>query len=280
MRLAFRVSYLGDNFSGSQMQPDRRTVEGEFIAACERLRLFDDWRTAAFASSGRTDAGVHARSQILSFTTEHPKRAISALNRHLPSDCWCTGWAEVSGDFHPRYAAKTRTYRYFFPDSALDIGMMRETAAKFVGRHDFSSFARIEERSPTRRILTADVFQEDPFIVFEVTGESFLWNMVRCMASALMQAGRSELAPNDVSRMLSRCDGNRFSAAPSQGLVLWDIDCGIAFQEMEMNRKRKDALVNRFNTLLLQKKVLKELGRNRIDLGGEKAVDDKLGDIV
>ena len=121
VKLAFRVAYRGDNFTGSQMQPGFRTVEGEFIAACIRLGLFPDWREARFAASGRTDRGVHATGQVFSFLTGIPDRAVAALNYQLPPDCWCTGYSITRPGFHPRYDAKYRTYRYFFREQDLDV---------------------------------------------------------------------------------------------------------------------------------------------------------------
>ena len=93
MRLAFRVAYFGTDFYGSQVQPGLRTVEGDMAQACIRLGLFDDWRDAKLAFSGRTDRGVHARGQVCAFTTTQPDRAVAKLNAVLPNDCWCRGWA-------------------------------------------------------------------------------------------------------------------------------------------------------------------------------------------
>ncbi len=115
VRLAFRVSYLGSRFYGSQMQAASRTVEGEFVAACQRMSLFDDWRKAGFLSAGRTDRGVHARGQVIAFSTYAPERARTVINTQLPPDLWCTAYAEVAPEFHPRYDARSRTYRYYFP---------------------------------------------------------------------------------------------------------------------------------------------------------------------
>ena len=84
VRLAFRVSYLGSRFYGSQMQAAHRTVEGEFVAACQRLSLFDDWRKAGFLSAGRTDRGVHACGQVIAFSTDAPDRARTVINTQLP----------------------------------------------------------------------------------------------------------------------------------------------------------------------------------------------------
>lgn len=234
MRLAFRVAYLGDGFFGSQVQADRRTVEGEVIAAATRLALFGDWREARFAFAGRTDRGVHSRGQVAAFDTPDPDRARSALNLQLPRDCWCTGVAEVPDAFHPRYDARSRTYRYLFPRIRLDREAMAGAARLFPGRHDFSRFARVEGKDPVRNVLSARVFDdglaEGGFTCFEVTAESFLWQMVRGMAGALLSAGTGELDEEGIRELLSGPAGERSPPAPSSGLVLWDVDCGIRFE--------------------------------------------------
>jgi tRNA pseudouridine38-40 synthase len=232
MRLAFRVCYLGDDYFGSQMQPDKRTVEGVLVSACRELRLFDDWRDAGFSLAGRTDRGVHARGQICAFSTEHPERALTALNLILPRDCWCTGWSEVADDFQPRYAAQHRTYRYYFYDMALNAGAMDQAAEMFIGTHDFSGFARVEGKNPVRTILQANAFEDNGFTIFEVTGESFLWNMVRCMATALEKIGNGAMEPGDLALLLEGHGKGRVAAAPAEGLVLWEVECGLAFHHL------------------------------------------------
>ena len=230
VRLAFRVNYLGGGFSGSQMQPDRRTVEGEFVAACRRIGLFDDWRAARFVFSGRTDRGVHARGQVCAFDTGEPARAIAVLNQQLPRDCWCTGVAMVPGAFHPRYDARSRTYRYYFREPDLDAAAMDAAARLFVGTHDVSRLARLEDHDPVRTMLAAGVRDEEGFTVFEVTGESFLWHQVRCMASLLLTIGTGEADAGIVREHLGAGEGPRAPAAPAEGLVLWSVDCGVAFE--------------------------------------------------
>lgn len=266
MRLAFRVSYIGDAFFGSQMQPDQRTVEGEFISACEKIGLFEDWRAAGLRFSGRTDRGVHARAQVVAFSTEYPERARTALNYHLPPDCWCTGCATVGEGFNPRYDAISRTYRYYFLDDTLDTQKMSDAAALFVGTHDFSRFARVQDNNPLRTILSVRVFCDDPFVVFEVTGESFLWNMVRCMATSLQQAGRGELEAEALLSLLEGRPGRRVAGAPADGLILWDVDCGICFSDIPMEEGRRVRLEEWIHTLILKRKVLDILGRKSPDL--------------
>lgn len=237
MRLAFRVSYIGTHFCGLQMQPGLRTVESEFLNACMELNLFSDRKTARFAFSGRTDRGVHARGQVCAFTTEHPKRAISALNKKLPRDCWCTGWTEVDDTFHPRSDALTRTYRYYFYDITLDAEKMKEGARLFEGTHDFTRFSKPEENTPKKTILSSDVFKEDDFLVLEITGHSFLWNMVRCISYALLEVGSHRMTSENISTILNSTDGPRLPAAPPEGLVLWDAGYNIGFTPMAVYEK-------------------------------------------
>jgi tRNA pseudouridine38-40 synthase len=237
VRLAFRTSYLGDHFCGSQMQADARTVEGEFVAACIRCRLFDDYHRAGFLSAGRTDMGVHSRGQIVAFTTGTPERAVSALNWQLPPDCFVTGVAEVPPEFHPRYDARSRTYRYYFGRRDLDPRAMDRAAHLFCGTHNFSHFARVRDKNPIRTVISSSVSEEEGFYFFEVTAESFLWHMVRYMASALLLIGAGEKDEGIISGRLSGDEYCQLSPATPGGLVLWDVDCGISFEPVQADRR-------------------------------------------
>jgi tRNA pseudouridine38-40 synthase len=229
VRLAFRVSYLGSRFFGSQIQASHRTVEGEFIAVCQRLSLFEDWRAAGFLFAGRTDRSVHAIGQVAAFSTPAPDRAVQAINTQLPPDCWCTAYAEVPSSFHPRYDARKRTYRYYFTERPPHIGPMACAAGRFVGNHNFTNFARLEGRNPYRTILAAAVAEEDDFVYLEVTAESFLWHQVRCMATALLRVGDGEAEEDSIDELLRSEAKNPLQPAPAEGLILWDTDCGISW---------------------------------------------------
>jgi tRNA pseudouridine38-40 synthase len=237
VRLAFRTSYLGDHFCGSQMQADKRTVEGEFVAACVRCKLFSDYHQAGFLSAGRTDRGVHSRGQIVAFTTSAPERAVSALNWQLPPDCFVTGVAVVPHEFHPRYDARSRTYRYYFGRHDLDARAMDRAAHHFTGTHDFSPFARVRDKNPVRTVISSSVSEEGGFYFFEVTAESFLWHMVRYMASALLQVGSGEKDGKIISARLSGDEQGQLSPAPPGGLILWNVDCGISFEPVQADRR-------------------------------------------
>lgn len=231
MRLAFQVAYIGTDFYGSQMQSGLRTVQDTLITACRGLGLFEDWRAAGFALSGRTDRGVHARRQICAFTTSLPDRARERLNYILPGDCWCIGWAETADTFHPRFDAASRTYRYYIhADESTDLFLMQEAAAHFSGTHDFTHFSRLEGKNPEKTISSSKIWYEDGFFVYEITASGFLWNMVRCIVTSLIAVGRNELDTGDLPLLLTGTPGMRHLApAPPEGLILWDIDCGIAF---------------------------------------------------
>jgi tRNA pseudouridine38-40 synthase len=232
VRLAFRVSYMGSRFFGSQMQASGRTVEGEFIAACQRLSLFADWRQAGFQSSGRTDRGVHARGLVVSFTTDAPDRATGTLNLQLPPDLWCTGYTEVPLQFHPRNNATSRTYRYYFSEAPPKKEEMEKATRHFLGIHDFSNFARVKDKNPLRNILAIRIDEEDGFVVLEVTAESFLWHQVRCMATALLRVGNGEAAEDSVQRYLLGKIDKPLTPAPAEGLVLWNTECGVSWSPL------------------------------------------------
>ncbi|OPY39155.1 MAG: tRNA pseudouridine synthase A [Methanoregula sp. PtaU1.Bin051] len=237
MRLAFRVSYIGTRFFGSQMQAVQRTVEGEFIAACQRLDLFSDFRKAGFLSAGRTDRGVHARGQVIAFSTEYPDRATTALNNQLPPDCWCTGFAKVQDGFHPRYDAKSRTYRYYFAAPPKDPAAMVRAAGRFVGSHNFTNFARVQDKNPYRTVRSAAVGEDSGFFYLEVTADSFLWHQVRCMATALFQIGNGEAGEEWIAELLGKEAAKAIPPAPAEGLILWDTNCGISFTPMDQDKR-------------------------------------------
>lgn len=237
MKLAFQVRYKGDDFSGSQAQPGKRTVEGEFIAAGAALGIFADAKEAHFRIAGRTDKGVSARNQIVSIVTALPEKAVDALNFWLPDDIWCLGYAEVSPEFYPRYAVTSRTYRYYFPYPA-DIGRMNDAAARFVGTHNFTRFSKMEEgRDPVRTVHHAGVFAgADGCPVFEVSAKSFLWNMVRGMAGVLQSVGAGVADPRVIDKLL-KSSGHRVHPADAEALIFWDAECDLTFLPMRQARE-------------------------------------------
>jgi tRNA pseudouridine38-40 synthase len=241
------------------MQAQSRTVEGEFIAACRRLSLFSDWREAGFVSSGRTDRGVHARGQVIAFTTDEPERAMETINLQLPPDLWCTAVAEVPASFHPRYDAISRTYRYYFSDSLPEQNEMDKASRHFLGIHDFTHFARVKDKNPLRNILAIHIAKEDGFLFLEVTAESFLWHQVRCMATALLRVGYGESPQESVQQYLRGNVDKPLSPAPAEGLVLWDTDCGVHWSPLPERERSSTFLAHLCRHHALMEKVCQVL---------------------
>ncbi len=264
VRLAFRVSYLGNRFYGSQMQVSSRTVEGEFVAACQRLSLFSDWRAAGFLSAGRTDRGVHARGQVIAFSTDAPDRAIAAINAQLPPDCWCTGYSSVSNQFHPRFDAKSRTYRYFFSAPPVRYDEMISAAQSFVGSHNFTNFARVQDKNPWRNILAIGICQKDGFTFLEVKAESFLWHQVRCMAAALSLVGSGEAEEDSITILLESETSRPIQPAPAEGLVLWNTDCGLDWSVMPAGERSAEFIDHLIRHHDLMKNVCFQLRNSEV----------------
>lgn len=230
VRLAFRIGYLGTAFSGSQVQPDKRTVEGEIVAACMRAGLITDKRSSRLMLSGRTDRGVHARCQILSFSTHYPDRAVRALNGQLPPDIWVIGWTLVPDGFSPRYDVISRTYRYYYPQGPSDVELMRQAADLISGHHDFTCFARLEPgKNPLITVESIRVDQEDDSCWLTITARSFLWHMVRCIACSAFRVSEGELSLDDILTLLSGTCKNKAKPAPPEGLILWDVKTDLSW---------------------------------------------------
>jgi tRNA pseudouridine38-40 synthase len=236
------VAYDGTDFSGYQKQKDLRTVQGEIEAALEKLHK----EKTGLTGSGRTDAGVHAAGQVVNFYTPlktmEAGRFVPALNRILPRDVRILGASEASPDFHSRFDAKSRTYRYFIiPRRAMPwesrygwqirrrprIERLNELAGLLRGETDCSVFAVPGDKSLSRSryISNAVFFIEGSRLVFEISANAFLWKMVRSVVGTLIHYEEKALSPRAFGEILA--SGNRGFAgptAPPNGLFLWKID--------------------------------------------------------
>lgn len=220
MRYAFKIAYFGKNFHGSQYQPNVRTVEGELIKALEKLGM----KNVKLKSAGRTDAGVHAFGQVVSFESED-KMFPRILNSVLPEDITAWAWAKVSDDFNPQ-KAKSRTYMYVLFGKDFDISVMRKAVKLLIGTHDFSNFTKKfgEGESCVRTIYRADIRAEREFTIFEIEGNAFTWNMVRCIVSALSEVGKHHRNLEWFKKLLNpEKYRERLEPAPPYGLVLKDV---------------------------------------------------------
>ena len=233
--------YDGSAFCGWQAQGQgERTVQGELEAVL--LRIFK--QAVKVIASGRTDSGVHAQGQVVSFSADtrmKPLEIKRALNSLLPADIAVHDAKEVSSDFHAQYNVKEKTYRYtvlnskhrsvflrdrvYFYPYALNIPLMRKAARYLVGQHDFKSFQAYDplraERQTVRTIKKLVIKKEGELLTIDFTADGFLYKMVRNITGMLLASGSGRLALDEIPQILKA--QNRQAApetAPPQGLCL------------------------------------------------------------
>jgi len=241
------ISYDGTEFSGWQKQPNQRTVQGEIEKALSTLCNTN----VSINGTGRTDSGVHAWGQCASFKGEFGipvERIKDALNNLLgtgrksivPRDIFIKDASLVPDDFHARFSAKGKTYVYrirnhpetdifqrnycYQVTEPLDLELMREGAKLLEGTHDFKSFQASggEEKETTVRTINNIVIQQqEDYLRIEVTGDGFLYNMVRIIVGTLVDIGKGKTSPGEVNTIINGKDRQLAGAtAPAQGLYL------------------------------------------------------------
>ena len=240
-RLKLIVAYDGTNYCGWQVQPGVATIEGELNKALSRLTGED----IQVIGASRTDAGVHAFGNVAVFDSNTPipgDKMMFALNPHLPEDIRVVDSCEVATDFHPRYCDTRKTYEYHiyqspyknpkerlystFVYSPLDLEKMNEGAKAFVGTHDFAAFCAAGSSVSTtvRTIFDCHVEQEGPHIRILVTGDGFLYNMVRILAGTLIAVGQGKIPAEKVAEIIAGKDRRQAGqTAEPQGLTLREI---------------------------------------------------------
>ena len=248
-RIRLIVAYDGVRYHGWQIQESAITIEGELTRALRELLRED----VEVIGASRTDSGVHALGNVAVFDTDAripPEKIAIALNHHLPEDIRVQRSEEVEADFHPRHCNSIKTYEYticatkmavpvlrnyaYHVYHELNVEKMRDAARKLEGIHDFSAFcsAGSPVENKVRRIIAADVSEEPiewgnggRLVRIRVSGNGFLYNMVRIIAGTLIEIGMGRQSLESVERALET--GSRQAAgptAPPQGLMLLGID--------------------------------------------------------
>lgn len=240
-RVKLVVAYDGTNYHGWQVQDNGITIEEVLNRTISELVQED----IKVIGASRTDAGVHACGNVAVFDTESriPGDKFSfALNQRLPEDVRIQESCEVDADFHPRYADTVKTYEYnilnrrfelpskrlyaafcYYP---MDIERMNQAAAYLVGEHDFKSFcsAGAQVQTTVRTIYAVNVTKEDDMVHIRITGNGFLYNMVRIIAGTLMQVGTGLMEPEQVKEILEARDRSKAGpTAVAKGLTLVEI---------------------------------------------------------
>ena len=241
IRVALKVAYLGTDFYGFQRQPNLRTVEGELISALEESGAITNLGQSNYSIAGRTDRGVHALGNVVSFRTDK-EPIINQINDLLPLDIRILGSTRVPLGFKTRYAHK-RHYRYVLcrepGDNEWNTNKMQEAAHLMEGTHNFLNFSRRSERNPLRTVDSVLITPKDNMCLVDVEGASFLWNMVRKIMTVLLSVGKGELELEDIQRCLDPQYPAAITPMPPESLILMDVFYqGVKFKEDDYARTR------------------------------------------
>lgn len=235
------VAYDGTDFHGFQSQPGLRTVQGELEKALSRLT----GQQITIYGSGRTDAGVHAHGQVIHFETTSPipnEKYSYILRRALPRDLVVRSVEDAPMDFHAQKSARWKTYRYQIETSPVpelmtrrfrtyrprrvDLEKMRVAASYVMGTHDFTSFCSVmtHVENKVRTIYDFRIEEEGGVLTFWVTGNGFLYNMVRILVGTIFDIGLSRWPTSRMQTMLEARDRKAAGLTfPPEGLMLWEV---------------------------------------------------------
>ena len=236
------IEYDGKDFNGWQKQPNKLNIQGEIERAIEEIT----GEKVDLIASGRTDAGVHALAQMANFKTNSKlpvEKYPIALNTKLKKSIRIQKAEEVEENFHSRYHCKQKTYRYvinnseqgssiyrnleYFIPNKLDVEKMQEAVKYFEGEHDFRAFkaSGTSSKSSVRTIYKTKVEKQGDRIVIELTGNGFLYNMVRIIAGTLVEVGLGKIEPNEIPEIIEKGERARAGKTlPPQGLYLVKVE--------------------------------------------------------
>ena len=240
-RIRTIIAYDGTDYVGWQTQPNGVAIQ-EVI---EQAILEVTGERSSLQGSGRTDSGVHARAQVAHFDTNARMAADKfaiALNTHLPADIRVLFSEEVDPEFHARFSAKEKQYRYFVQTGPhadvfarkyslhaympLDLDIMQQAAALVAGTHDFSAFMSTgrEVETAVRTVTLSRWEKQGRFLVYTVQGNGFLYNMVRILVGTIVGIGSGRIPPDSMEKALSTLSRKDAGpTAPPHGLVLWRV---------------------------------------------------------
>jgi len=245
VKLRLTIAYDGANYAGWQVQKGATGVQEVVEQAL--AKIFPGQHR--LHSSSRTDTGVHALGMVAHVVLPKtqfkmtPRKLRLALNAHLPEDIRLVTASRARPDFHARFNASGKQYRYYVWNHAamnpllrttawhypqpLDFPAIKQAAANFVGRHDFRSFAtnrKYEFKDTVRRVTRCEVKRSGPLLAFVIEGDGFLYRMCRGIVGTLIQVGRGRFTSEDILHMLKHKDRRVAGmTAPAHGLVLWKV---------------------------------------------------------
>ncbi|PCJ59186.1 MAG: tRNA pseudouridine(38-40) synthase TruA [Planctomycetota bacterium] len=238
------IEYDGTNYSGWQIQNDKKTIQGEIQIALNKIYQ----QKVNCTGAGRTDAGVHALGQSASFQAPDNiaiEKIPLALNANLPNDIVIKNCTKVNADFHPRYNALTKRYDYkvlsghigsalernklYHYRVKLDINLVKEASLKFIGEKDFGAFSCLRgsetgDENTIRTIYSINITENNQILNISIKGSGFLYKMVRMIVGTLLQAGSQKISLNEIDQIFET--SNRQAAGPAvpgHGLYLIEV---------------------------------------------------------
>ena len=236
------IEYDGKGFNGWQKQPNKLNIQGEIEKAIQEIT----GEEVDLIASGRTDAGVHSIGQTANFKTNSKipiEKFSKAINSRLKKSIVIKSAEEVDEKFHSRYSVKSKTYRYIINNSEngtaiyrgleyhipmkLDYEKMNKALKYFIGEHDFKGFkaSGTSSKSSIRTIFNGEVKKEGERIIIEITGNGFLYNMVRIIAGTLVDVGIGKIKPEEIPDIIESKDRKKAGKTlPPQGLYLLKVE--------------------------------------------------------
>lgn len=253
-KYALVVEYIGTNYAGSQIQPDMVTIQSELEQAlstliiggrgCREKKSTPQNRLIKTIFSGRTDAGVHSKGQVVQFETDKPivaSRFVNSLNGLLPDDISIKSIREVDNDFHSQMSARYRVYQYKIVNrrqrsvwdshsllvrEPLELERMNKALTYLIGEHDFTSFKAVRTDNPAKVCIVykAECSKLGDEIIFEIAANRFLYNMVRNIVGTLLLMERNKFEPEFMKEVLDAKDRTKAGATISpDGLTLIEV---------------------------------------------------------
>jgi len=238
--IKLEIEYDGSNYAGWQVQPKARGKTIQAVIETKLRKILQE--KVKVIVSGRTDSGVHAQAQIANFLTSSKiplSRLKIGLNGILPEDIKVVKLSEALPDFHSRFSAKSKIYRYtilnrdysspllrhmvFFYPHPLDVKIMRKEALSLLGKYNFSAFQASlgKDKNPVKTIKGIDIKKKDDFIYIDIEADGFLYNMVRNIVGTLIEIGRGRLPKGSLKKiLLSRDRRQAGQTASAKGLCL------------------------------------------------------------
>jgi tRNA pseudouridine38-40 synthase len=246
MRVALKFAYDGKHFSGYARQPCQQTIEQEILDLLIEQRIITSVNDSCFRTASRTDRGVSALGNVCAFNTVCSKKKImSHLTKNL-TDVLIYGIQSVKSDFYPRYA-KRREYRYYLKRNDLDVDAVLSATGLFTGEHNYRNFARVEPlKNPVRIIDTIFVVEKQDFLILDFYAQTFLWNQIRRIVSALEKRGKGILSNEQIHTALEHPEKKvDFQMAAPEPLILKDVVYDFPFEYVKNFKKNLQIFENR-----------------------------------